>query len=95
MSTQSSSRKVRKNDGPEEKVAILRRHWIEKIPVSQVCQDARTTIGSPISLTNGSRRPRSSCKPLAKSSPTPGHVSSPTKTDPVPRVIGPTALTLI
>jgi transposase len=39
MSTQSSSRKARKNYTPEEKVAILRRHLVEKIPVSQVCQD--------------------------------------------------------
>jgi transposase-like protein len=34
----STTRKVRKNYTPEEKVAILRRHLVEKVPVSKVCE---------------------------------------------------------
>jgi transposase-like protein len=39
MSTQISRRKARKNYTPEEKIAILRRHLLEKVPISQICQD--------------------------------------------------------
>jgi transposase len=34
----STTRKVRKNYTPEEKVAILRKHLVEKMPVSKVCE---------------------------------------------------------
>jgi transposase len=34
----STTRKVRKNYTPEEKVAILRQHLVEKVPVSKVCE---------------------------------------------------------
>jgi transposase len=30
-------RKPRKNDTPAEKVAILRRHLIDRVPVSELC----------------------------------------------------------
>ena len=36
---ESQTRKERKNYTPEEKVAILRRHLIEHVPVSQVCEE--------------------------------------------------------
>jgi len=32
--------KQRKHVTPEEKVAMLRRHLVEKVPVSTVCEDA-------------------------------------------------------
>lgn len=32
-------KKTRKNYSPEEKVAILRRHLIDKVPVSQLCDE--------------------------------------------------------
>ena len=36
---ESQTRKERKNYTPEEKVAILRRHLIERVPVSQICEE--------------------------------------------------------
>jgi transposase-like protein len=40
------SQKSRKHVPPEEKIAQLRRHLIEKVPVSQICQelDIRVTV---------------------------------------------------
>ena len=32
-------RKERKHFTPEEKVAILRRHLVDKIPVSELCEE--------------------------------------------------------
>jgi transposase-like protein len=32
-------RKERKHFTPEEKVAILRRHVVDKVPVSEVCEE--------------------------------------------------------
>jgi transposase-like protein len=39
-------KKSRKHFPPEEKIAQLRRHLIEKVPVSQICQelDIRVTV---------------------------------------------------
>ena len=36
---ESQTRRERKNYTPEEKVAILRRHLIEQVPVSQICEE--------------------------------------------------------
>ena len=36
---ESQTRKERKNYSPEEKVAVLRRHLIEHVPVSQICEE--------------------------------------------------------
>jgi transposase-like protein len=36
---ENQTRKERKNYTPEEKVAILRRHLIEHVPVSQICDE--------------------------------------------------------
>lgn len=33
------SRKKRKYYSPEEKIALLRRHLVEDVPVSQICQE--------------------------------------------------------
>jgi len=35
-----TNRTQRKNHTPEEKVAILRRHLIEKVPVSNLCEES-------------------------------------------------------
>jgi transposase-like protein len=32
-------KKIRKNYTPEEKVAILKRHLLEKVPVSDLCDE--------------------------------------------------------
>ncbi len=34
-------RKAQKNYSPEEKMALLRRHWVEKVPVSTLCDEAK------------------------------------------------------
>jgi len=34
-------RKERKHFTPEEKVAILRRHLVDKVPVSELCEELR------------------------------------------------------
>lgn len=33
-------RKAQKQYSPEEKMALLRRHWVEKVPVSTLCDEA-------------------------------------------------------
>jgi transposase len=33
-------RKAQKKYSPEEKMALLRRHWVEKVPVSTLCDGA-------------------------------------------------------
>lgn len=39
MSTSVKPRKARKQYSPAEKVAILRRHLIEKVPISDLCDE--------------------------------------------------------
>jgi len=34
-------RKAQKQYSPEEKMALLRRHWVEKVPVSTLCDEAK------------------------------------------------------
>jgi transposase-like protein len=38
------SRKSRKHFPPEEKIAQLRRHLIEKVPVSQICEELEIRV---------------------------------------------------
>jgi transposase-like protein len=40
----SSSRKPRKHYTPAEKVALLRRHLIEKVPVSDLCEEQQLNV---------------------------------------------------
>lgn len=40
----SESRKPRKNYTPAEKVALLRRHLIEKVPVSALCEEHQLNV---------------------------------------------------
>ena len=37
-------RKERRHFTPEEKVAILRRHLVDKVPVSELCEELRPTV---------------------------------------------------
>ena len=38
------ARKARKNYTPAEKVALLRRHLIEKVPVSDLCEEQQLNV---------------------------------------------------
>ena len=40
----STSRKPRKNYTPAEKIALLRRHLIEKVPVSDLCDEQQLNV---------------------------------------------------
>ena len=40
----SASRKPRKHYSPAEKVALLRRHLIEKVPVSDLCDEQQLNV---------------------------------------------------
>lgn len=40
----NASRKPRKNYSPAEKVALLRRHLVEKVPVSDLCDEQQLNV---------------------------------------------------
>src|SRR5437667_2051935 len=40
----STSRKPRKHYSPAEKVALLRRHLVEKVPVSDLCEEQQLNV---------------------------------------------------
>ncbi|HEV7226767.1 MAG TPA: transposase, partial [Pirellulales bacterium] len=40
----NASRKPRKHYSPAEKVALLRRHLIEKVPVSDLCDERQLNV---------------------------------------------------
>ncbi len=56
-------RKERKHFTPEEKVAILRRHLVDKIPVSELCEE--------LGLAEGTVRERSRRFSISRASPAP------------------------
>ena len=39
MSTEDASRRTRNHRSPAEKVAILRRHLIDRVPISDLCDE--------------------------------------------------------
>ena len=56
-------KKQRKHYTPEEKVAILRRHLLEKEPISELCDEARTPAHGLLPLAEGVLRERGGCLP--------------------------------
>ena len=45
--------KHRKHYTPEEKVSIIRRHLVEKIPVSDLCQEQKTSTHGLLPVVEG------------------------------------------
>src|SRR3974377_2338339 len=54
-------KKQRKHYAPEEKVAILRRHFLEKEPISKLCDEVGTPADGLLPLAEGVLRERSCC----------------------------------
>jgi len=54
-------KKQRKQYAPEEKVAILRRHSLEKEPISKLCDEMGTPANGLLPLAEGILRKRGCC----------------------------------
>ena len=59
-------KKQRKHYTPEEKVAILRRHLLEGVPISELCDELGTPADGLLPLAEGVLRERGRCLPAER-----------------------------
>jgi hypothetical protein len=57
-------REVRKHYSAEEKGAILRRHLLHRVPVSDLCEETSLAADCVLPLAEGVLRERSGCLPV-------------------------------